>query len=353
VRRLLVLVTVLLATLCVSAQAKPLLGIADQKPSIFTDSRLQALHLGYARIYVPWDVLQDKNTLPVVDDWMAGAKLDNMEPLVTIARSRIEGRASYNPSPAQLAGEFQGWRRRWPGQVDRVSTWNEANLGKSPELVASWWLALRKGCPTCTVLGADLLDEPKVLTWTTRFVAAAKTAPAVWGLHAYNDANTYSTTITKALLKNLKGDFWITETGGVASRARPIYQFKACGVAHQTKATKFLLEQIAGLSPRIKRIYIFTWSLGDNNASFDSALIDAEGRERPALNLLRTYLGQAPISDPESGVSPELTSCKKGTAPVKPLVLPKPAKPGKPTKSGKPAKPAKPGKPGKGKSPKR
>lgn len=328
-RRLLLLVPVLLVALCSSAEAKPLLGIADQKPTMFQDTRLEALHLGYARIYVPWDVLQDKNTLPIVDDWMAGAKLDNMEPLVTIARSRIEGRASYNPSPSQLAGEFSRWRKRWPGQVDRVSTWNEANLGKKPELVASWWLALRKACPTCTVLGADLLDEPKVLSWATRFVAAAKMTPAVWGLHAYNDANTFSTTITKALLKHLKGDFWITETGGVASRVRPIYKFKACGVAHQTKATKFLLNQIAGLSPRIKRIYIFTWGLGDNDASFDSALIDAEGRERPALNLLRTYLGQAPVDNPDGGVSPELASCKKGTAKVKPLVLPKPAKPGK------------------------
>jgi hypothetical protein len=334
-RRLSLLVTVLVVLLAtaVTAEAKPLLGIADQKPSTFHDTRLEALKLGHARVYMPWDVLVDKNTLPLMDAWFEGAKADGMQPLVTISRSRIPSRVSINPTPGQLAGEFKKWRKRWPGQVDNVSTWNEANLGKKPELVASWWLALRKACPTCTVLGADLLDEPGVLTWATRFVAAAKRAPAIWGLHAYNDANTFQTTITKALLKSLKGDFWITETGGVASRVKPIYKFKSCGVAHQTKATKYLLKQIAGLSPRIKRIYIFTWGLGDNSASFDSALIDAEGRERPALNLLRKYVGQAPIYDPAGGVSPELRSCKKGTAPVKPLRVPpapkKAAKPGK------------------------
>jgi hypothetical protein len=336
-RRIFLLLPVLVVLLlCPSAQAKPMLGIADQKPSMFLDTRLEALHLRYARVYMPWDVLVDKNTLPIMDEWFAGAKLDGMEPLITISRSRIPSRVSINPSPAQLAGEFKKWRKRWPGQVNKVSTWNEANLGKKPELVASWWLALRKACPTCTVLGADLLDEPGVLLWATRFIAAAKRAPAIWGLHAYNDANTFQTMITKALLKHLKGDFWITETGGVASRVKPIYKFKACGVDHQTKATKYLLKQIAGLSPRIKRIYIFTWGLGDNGASFDSALIDAEGRERPALNLLRRYIGQEPDYNPPSGVSPALARCKKGTAPVKPLRLPPPAKkPGK-AKAGTP-----------------
>ncbi|MCW3017279.1 MAG: hypothetical protein JWO02_4371 [Solirubrobacterales bacterium] len=304
---------------CSAAQAKPVLGIADQKPATFLDARLEALNLKYARVYVPWDVLQDKGTLPVIDEWFAGAKLDGLAPLVTISRSRIPSRLGYKPSPAQLAGEFKRWRQRWPGQVDTISTWNEANLGNKPEMVASWWLALRKACPSCTVLGADLLDEPKVLAWAAKFVKAAKRAPAIWGLHAYNDANTFKTTITQALLNGVKGDFWITETGGVANRVRPIYKFAGCGVAHQTKATTFLLSNIAMLSPRIKRIYIFTWGLGDNRASFDSALIDAEGRERPSLNVVRGYLGQTTLAAPFGGFSPELKSCNKGKSAVKAL----------------------------------
>ncbi len=337
-RRLLllpVLAVLLTLTSAATAQAKPALGIADQKPAIFQDTRLQGLHLKYARVYMPWDILVDKDTLPVLDQWFAGAKANGMQPLVTVARSRRESRKSINPTPGQLAGEFKKWRQRWPGQINTVSTWNEANLGKTPELVASWWLALRKACPSCTVLGADLLDEPGVLVWTQRFIAAAKRAPTIWGLHAYNDANTFQTTATKALLKSFKGDFWITETGGVASRVRPMYKFKSCGVAHQTKATAYLLNQIARLSPRIKRIYLYTWGLGDNNTSFDSALVDAEGRERPSLNVVRKYLGQAPVTDPAGGFSPGPAACKKGTAPVKPLKLPKAAKPGR---SAKPAK---------------
>lgn len=327
-RRLLTLLSIpfMLLVLAGHADAKPVLGIADQKAATFQDPRLEALHLQYARVYVSWDVLSDKNTLHEIDAWFAGAKQDGLQPLVTIARSRIPSRISYNPSPAQLAAELKRWRKRWPGQVNQISTWNEANIGKKPELVASWWLALRKACPSCTVLGADLLDDPKVLDWTTRFVAAAGRAPAIWGLHAYNDANTSKTTITKALLAGLKGDLWLTETGGVASRKRPVYRFAGCGVAFQTAATRYLLKRIATLSPRIKRIYLFNWGLGDEHASFDSAFIDAQGRERPALNVVRKYLGLAPDYVPAAGISPELKSCKKGTAVVKAPKKPKPAK---------------------------
>jgi hypothetical protein len=316
-RRLLVLVPLLVLALCAGAQAKPALGIADQKPETFLDPRLDDLNLRYSRLYVPWDVLKDRHSLAVVDAWLVGSKVAGLDPLITISRSRIPSRISVNPTPAQLSAEFKKWRTRWPGQMSTVSTWNEANLGKKPEMVAKWWLALRRTCPTCTILGADLLDEPKVLAWTTAFVKAAKRSPTIWGLHAYNDANTFTTNSTKALLKSIKGNIWITETGGVANRVKPIYKFSGCGVAHQTKATSFLLKKIAMLSPRIKRIYIFNWGLGDGGASFDSALVDEEGRERPSLNLVRTYLGQPRIPVPAGGTSPELARCKKGTTKIK------------------------------------
>jgi hypothetical protein len=323
IRRLPLVACLLLLAVPATASAKPLLGIGDQKPATFQDARLKALKLSYARIYIPWDVLHDKNTLPSVDAWFKGAKADHMEALVTIARSRIPSRTAVKPTPAALAGELKKWRARWPGQVSKISTWNEPNLGYKPELVAQWWLALRRACPSCTVLGADILDEPNVLKWTARFVKAAGRSPAIWGLHAYNDTNTFKTTITKALLKGLKGKLWITETGGVVNRSHPVYRFAGCGAAHQTAATEFLLGAIAKLSPRIARIYLFNWGLDDRATNFDAALIDAANRERPALNAVRKYLGQPAVASPLGGFSAGPTHCKSGAKPVR---VPQPPK---------------------------
>lgn len=299
-----------------AAHAKPALGIADQKYITFGDPRLQALKLKYSRYYMSWDVLSDKASLGEADRWFAGTKKDGLQPIITIARSRVPSKIRQKPSGATLVKEVNKWRARWgKSTIKYISTWNEANEANHPDLYAKLWISLSKGCKGCTVLGADLLDSPNVLSWAQSFVKYTKKhysgkAPKIWGLHAYNDANTFQTTITKALLKGLKGDFWITETGGVANRPRPIYTFKGCGAAFQAKATDYLLNKIAKVSPRIKRIYIFNWGLGSNDASFDSALIDAENRERPALNVIRKYLGQKQVTDPVGGVSPGPTTCK-------------------------------------------
>ncbi len=315
-RRLLTLTLLLTLASTAGAQAKPLLGIADQKPETFLDSRLTDLQLGHARLYVPWDVLDDPRALAATDDWLANAQAVGMEPLITIAGSRLADRRGFTPGPKRLVAEFKRWRDRWPGQINTVSTWNEANLGKKPEVIARLWLALRASCRGCTVLGADLLDEPRVTQWTKRFVKAARRRPEAWGLHAYIDANTFSTRATRTFLKTVKGDLWLTETGGVADRARPVFPFAGCGIEHQTKATAFLLTRIARVSPRIKRIYLYNWDVGDGNGSFDAALVDGPDKERPALNVVRAYLGLPPSQNP------------KTTALAR-----EPCNPGKPTKT--------------------
>ena len=94
-----------------------------------------------------------------------------------------------------MATSLKDLRKRYPF-VKEFATWNEANINKKPETVARWWLAMRKACPTCTILGADLLDRSNVGTWAQRFVKAAKRTPKVWGLHNYVDANRLKTTGT-------------------------------------------------------------------------------------------------------------------------------------------------------------
>jgi hypothetical protein len=296
-RRIPIALSLILALLApAAAHAKPALGIADNKASTFADARFLDLHVKYARINIPWDVLTDANTLPAVDQWMQGAKLAGVKPLVSFDRSRINKRA--NPSPAQLATALTAWRAKWPGQISDVSAWNEPNInGKSASRVAKWWLALRKACPSCTVLPGELVDRTNAPKWAKDFIKAAKRKPKVWALHAYIDANNFTSKNTKAFLKEAKGGkLWLTETGGVVRRTARANnaKFKGSGVAHQTKATSYLLKTVAK-NPRIQRIYLYSWSsVGDLN--WDSGLIGPAAEARPSLNVVRAYLGLGPVS---------------------------------------------------------
>jgi hypothetical protein len=216
-RHLLLPLTLLaLALMPAAARAAVGIGIADNKADMFSDARFQALHLGYARLDLRWDVLTDAGATAQLDGWMAGAKATGARPLITFDRS--PRRPSYNPTPAQLAGALKGLRARYAFLKD-FSSWNEANMNKKPQIVAKWWLALREACPTCTILGTDLLDKANMIPWAKRFVRAAGRTPKVWGLHNYVDANRMSTKTTKLLLKSIGGNVWFTETGGIVRRA--------------------------------------------------------------------------------------------------------------------------------------
>lgn len=302
-RRLLTLALLALAAFPAAAQAakKPVpatataplgIGIADNKPDMFGDPRFQALHVGYARIDLRWDVLSDATATAQLDLWMNGAKATGVRPLVTFDRS--PKRISYNPTPQQLVAGLKGLRARYPFLKD-FSSWNEANMNKKPQLVATWWLALRKACPTCNVLATDLLDKPNMISWAQRFVAAAKRTPKLWGLHNYVDANTLSTKTTKKLLDAVGGSFWFTETGGIVKRANGSKLVFPTGTTRAAKVTRFIFDKLAKVSPRIQRIYLYHWDTGlgeTGAATWDSGFVGPDGQARPALGVLQAELGR-------------------------------------------------------------
>jgi hypothetical protein len=271
------------------AQAKVAVGIADNKSDMFTDTRFAALHVKYARVVVPYDAMHDFTTRTWLDGWMAGAKASGVRPLVTFDRSRK--RTSHNPSAAQMAKSLKDLRKRYPF-VKEFATWNEANINKRPETVARWWIAMRKACPTCTILGADLLDRNNVGSWARRFVKAARRTPKVWGLHNYTDANRLKTTGTRKLLGAVKGAVWFTETGGVVSRHNGSGIKFPTSATHAAKATRFVFTNLVKLSPRVQRAYLYHWNTGAGDGrTWDSGLIGPDGQGRPALKVLQALLG--------------------------------------------------------------
>ena len=195
-----------------------------------------------------------------------------------------------------MAQIFQAFRARYPW-VKQYVTWNEANhcsqpTCRRPERVAEYFDAMRRRCPSCQIVAADVLDNDGMTAWVARFRKAAGTKRSmIWGLHNYVDANRLRTTGTKALLKATRGPVWFTETGGVVWRenARDRIRFPGRRSAHAATATKWVFK-LAALSPRVKRVYFYNWRPGP---TWDSGLMDAHGRPRPAYEVIRAYLAAA------------------------------------------------------------
>jgi hypothetical protein len=273
------------------------IGIADQKANAFDDVRLQELGLPFARRSVAWDALRFPDQVADLDAWMAGVRLLGADPMITFARSRDRaGRRPRLPGPFEYLQQFNRFHKRYP-DVKTFSAWNEANHCGSgtcnrPDIVARYYNTLRRNCPGCKIVAADLLDQPNMVSWTRRFRRAARFEPRYWGLHDYLDANRLQTVRTSALLRAVRGEVWLTEVGGIVARRNkspiPIPQ----GKAHAATAMRFIFDRLARLDARVTRIYIYHWHSQTDHDSWDSALVGADGAERPSLAVLRRVVGE-------------------------------------------------------------
>jgi polysaccharide biosynthesis protein PslG len=287
---------VLLAVLTVAAPASALtIGIADQKPDMFSDPRFVAAGLKNARRAVPWDALTSPSQTAQLDVWMNAARAAGVDPLISFTASSTNRRQL--PSPERLLYEFRRFRARYPW-VDEYASWNEANhCGQPtchrPELVAAYWRKLRLACPKCRILAAEVLDMPNMASWVKAFRRAAKVEPRYWGLHNYVDANRLRTTGTRRLLKATGNALiWFTETGGIVSRTNRNKVTFPESAEHAGKATRWVFDKLVPLSPRITRVYLYHWNSDPGPKTWDSALIGPTGKPRPAYRVLQRVLTQ-------------------------------------------------------------
>jgi hypothetical protein len=283
------------ALLLLPASASALVvGIADQKPDMFSSPLFASLKIQYARVAVSWDAMEHRWETAEVDAWMDAARDAGVMPLVGFGHSRTERRKL--PTPSRFKYDFQRFRKRYPW-VTTFATWNEANhCGEPtchrPQLVAAYYRSIRRACSKCTILGAELLDMPNMATWVDQYQKhlGKKKSPRYWGLHNYLDANRLRTTGTRTLLKHTTGQIWFTETGGIVKRKKTknTVTFPE-STAHAAKATRWVFDELVPLSRRITRVYLYQWNpaKGEN---WDSGLVDTKGKGRPALGVVRAQL---------------------------------------------------------------
>jgi hypothetical protein len=287
---------VLALVVAAPASAKLTVGIGEQNAAFFDDKRWQRLKIRHVRIVVPWNVLRSRWQTAELDAWMAAAKARGAKVLMTFGHSR-ERRLNYLPTRDELARQFRALRRRYHW-VRTFQTWNEANHGtqpteERPDRAARYYDMLKLNCPRCTIVAPSVLDQANMLEWIREFRRVARRKITVWSIHNHLDANRIRTLGTRKLLRHTRGKVWFTETGGIVMRVVDGRRRKEYNKRNSVRATRQVFK-LARLSKRVTRVYFYHWiAPPERRPRWDSAFIDPNGRERPALSVVRRELRRA------------------------------------------------------------
>ncbi len=283
------------------ARVRLQVGIGDENPTLFANPAFVALHVKIARYFAPYDVATGRSigALYSLEVWLSDAQAAGVQPLVAFYHNTAS--AKKLPSIATYTRDVKLFIARFP-QVRLLQPWNEVNRGNvggrggfsspSAKQSAGYYLALKKACPTCTIVGLDVLDSTSpaaTIRYINQFKAAVgrRNVPKLWGLHNYSDTNRFNDRGTRAVLADVPGQVWLTETGGLA-KLSPSFKFS---LSRQARATSYMF-RLADAHAKITRLYIYQFygAKNERKTSFDAGLTNHAGTPRPAYCILYKHL---------------------------------------------------------------
>jgi hypothetical protein len=300
--RLLLGVAVLGALLAAPATSHATLyGFSEQQAAMFSNPLYTKLKKAkVARYIAPYDVASDRRNLrdkELMDAWMAGARARKVRVLVSFYYDRDHPLRL--PSVAKYTKAMKAFKKAYP-DVREISPWNEANrdarrekrfAGPSAKTAAKYYLAARKVFKGRKIVGLDILDGTKI-NQTIRYIRAFQKATRkhpnkIWGLHNYSDTNRFTSHKTKAILRAVRGEVWLTETGGLVKFGKNFPRNEA----RAAKALKYMFK-LAGSNKRIKRLYIYQWTGANPHDVFDAGLVSPDGlKTRKGYAVVKKKLG--------------------------------------------------------------
>jgi hypothetical protein len=282
------------------AEAAVLVGVADQSPAMFSQPLFTQLKVKRSRAFPAWNVALKRGQRGALDAWLDAARASRIQPLISFSQSvgsRCPRRPCKLPTVREFTRAFRAFRKRWPF-VKVISPWNEANhrsqpTFKNPKRAAQYYNVVRKYCRGCKIVAADVIDETNMERWLSVFKRYAK-KPRLWGLHNYRDTNPRRGQKfggTRRLVRAVRGQIWLTETGGLARFVLPsggtLFPYS---LSRQNRAVKRMFKLAKRYQSRIKRLYIYNWFGQTRSNRFDAGLVNPNGTMRPAYRTVRRYL---------------------------------------------------------------
>jgi hypothetical protein len=296
-----------------TAEAKYSVGIGEQNANVFGNPAWRSAKLKKIRFMVPWDWQNPKTEPGQVqndDFWMRTAHALHQDVLVTFTAPRgcytngkyakrgKKGKHCRAPSVKAYRKQFRAFDKKYPW-VRTYSAWNEIihvsqPTFKSPKRAAQYYNALRKDCRKrkCKVMAADLLDTSNMLRYLRKFNRFAKGSPKLWGLHNYQDVNRHTSHDTLALLRHVRGQVWLTETGGFMGFGK---HFKRSS-KRQVRATRWMFKLANryskrghGTKAKLTRLYVYSWFgiKKQKGNPFDAGLVNLDGSPRKAYKVFK------------------------------------------------------------------
>jgi hypothetical protein len=285
------LLTIIGALALAPAAGAVVVGIADQGTAMFSSPLFLKLKVKEVRITVPWNVAastSQRAELAHVTAWLKDASADGVTPLVSFG-----GSGNFIPTAGEYTSAVGAFIHKFPA-VKRYSPWNEPDwiyrpaLATNPKLAAAYYNALVASCRGCTVLAGDVyLAAPQLKPWLMAYEKGLHYRPAGWALHNYYDVRSHAAAQLQALLSVTSGPIWLDEISGVERRGHWPYPNQSMAAAARDEQFLFSLSQ---RFPRISRIYHYQWEASPR-AGWDSGLIGANGKPRPAYQVVATAAG--------------------------------------------------------------
>jgi hypothetical protein len=271
---------------------------------MFSDPRFAALGITTARDVIPWDIITrraDRGDLAAFRGWLSAAENAGVTPLISFGADYRNPAANYVPTIGQYKTAVRAFLKAFP-QIKTYTAWNEPDfpyrtLARKPALAASYFNALFEMCHHCTVLAGDVFlptsgprsvfnGVPPLGPWLRAYIKGVHHRPAGWALHDYTEVRARNTSQIRTLMSMTRGPIWLDETGGVLRRGH--WQYHNQSAAAAAKDEQFLLSMTKRFH-RIARIYHYQWQ-ANPLAGWDSGLIAANGRPRPAYTLLLNWI---------------------------------------------------------------
>ena len=298
------------AALAAPAGAAVRVGIGDQDVSMFDQPTFTALKVKRIRYIVPYDWFKDAGQKAQVDGFLARARQARADVLVHFTARRgcyqtgnrySKARICRAPSVKVYTAAVRRFRRehRW---VRTYGAWNEANhisqpIYRNPRRAAQYFLALRKVCPKCTIVAADVLDIRGMQAYLRSFLRFAQGKAKIFGLHNYQDVNRVTQSGTREILSIVPGQVWATETGGILSflpNFPPSATRQAARTRYMFKLARRYSVRRPGMRSKITRLYNYEWSGAAPGAAFDAGLVNPDGSPRPAYNTFKRQAAKLP-----------------------------------------------------------